>query len=1190
MHKINPYIWIVLAFAMLVMSYAVSYLPFDFTQDKINLPGIQTEIQNIVEDADENLDLILKSNDPWNINTQDDCKYALFRNNKLKYWTSNKINFEQLQQIDRVGIYRLSSRLYFVFFKQEKRQKVYGLIPLKKDFEIQNDFLKNKTFASVYIPDNYRPLQTLSKLKISIKQGGNFYNIYFKKESEDLTKKDWQVFLLIFYLTAILLLSIGVVRVLSFKFKLRDGLKIIILIIYAVLLKRFLLYQEALPFFDQFNLFKPFDFANSWIPSLGMLLIDTILLCSVLLIIIDWLFKRKEVLNKSFYYVFHGLALLSFILTALAVKDIIYNSTVAFSNFETALLGYQEVLVLLVFSLFLLTNMRLLRLSSKHAPKTSYVLNAKVIAFFYVPFFILLLLFDFSLVALFIVANIFIALEREGKINRRTNTFVLLLLSSVLLVLHINQHSEQKEQNTRFLYLDNYQTKNNRLSEYLISQLDQRIKKDSLLMGLIYQFPKSNRKISDYIQMHYLTGYWSKFQSETVVCGSENISNPPTDINSCENFFYKKLNQDAKQVETSNFVSINNYGLEHFLGKYQYIIQPDSNLVDLYIYLKPKEQHENLGYPSILLTQDVDKEIQHRSYSFAKYLDGSLISHNGIYTYKTNFDFPAFEGALSSVKEDAFTHLIEKQQGNAYNVITWKRKTVWSFFIALSYVFILFALVYYLSRFLAVLLGFQKSERYMLKDKLLLSFIGILMMTFVVLAIAIMYRSTNLSEAKQKDILEEKMKSILVELSHKFSKEGGLENLNESVLNYYLTKFSNVFFTDINLFDLNGELIASSRPEVFEKELVGRWMNHSAFKKIDVDKYTSYVHTEKIGTQQYLSAYTPFRNEKNQAIAYLNLPYFAKNDEVQKDITDLITALLNLFVLLFLLTGIFTIFISNRITLPLSFIQQKLKDFRVEKKNEQIYYQSKDEIGALINEYNKTVEELNKNIELLAQKEREGAWREMAKQIAHEIKNPLTPMKLSLQHLKYIWEQGGENREEKTRQTVDLVVRQIDRLAETASAFADFSKMTIAKRHLFDIQKLIREQAELFLSEAEIEILSDAESHMVYADEQQFSRVFQNLLSNAVQASKEEETPHLKIQIHNQKEWIEISVCDNGNGMDEETQKHLFKPYFTTKSSGTGLGLAIVKQIIDNNGGNIRFESEEGRGTCFFINMPQPRS
>ncbi len=110
---------------------------------------------------------------------------------------------------------------------------------------------------------------------------------------------------------------------------------------------------------------------------------------------------------------------------------------------------------------------------------------------------------------------------------------------------------------------------------------------------------------------------------------------------------------------------------------------------------------------------------------------------------------------------------------------------------------------------------------------------------------------------------------------------------------------------------------------------------------------------------------------------------------------------------------------------------------------------------------------------------------------------------------------------------------------------------------------------------------------MVYADEQQFSRVFQNLLSNSVQASKEEEKPHLKIELRHENEWVEISVCDNGNGMDEETQKHLFKPYFTTKSSGTGLGLAIVKQIINNNGGSIRFESEVGRGTCFFISIPQ---
>jgi len=292
-------------------------------------------------------------------------------------------------------------------------------------------------------------------------------------------------------------------------------------------------------------------------------------------------------------------------------------------------------------------------------------------------------------------------------------------------------------------------------------------------------------------------------------------------------------------------------------------------------------------------------------------------------------------------------------------------------------------------------------------------------------------------------------------------------------------------------------------------------------------------------------------------------------------------------VLLFLITGIFTIFITNRITLPLAIIQQKLKDFSLAKKNETIVYKSKDEIGALVTEYNRTVEELNKNMELLAQKEREGAWKEMAKQIAHEIKNPLTPMKLSLQHLKHIWKDDREDKDQKLNDTIDIVVRQIDSLAEIATAFSDFSKMIVASQNSFNVLNLIQDQVELHSNEAEIIVQTEIkEDILVFADEQQISRVFQNILTNAIQAVPEKRDAKINIELSHKDSLILIKICDNGIGMTKEIQEHLFEPNFTTKSSGMGLGLAIVKQIVVNNSGQISFETKEGEGTCFSLLLP----
>lgn len=212
----------------------------------------------------------------------------------------------------------------------------------------------------------------------------------------------------------------------------------------------------------------------------------------------------------------------------------------------------------------------------------------------------------------------------------------------------------------------------------------------------------------------------------------------------------------------------------------------------------------------------------------------------------------------------------------------------------------------------------------------------------------------------------------------------------------------------------------------------------------------------------------------------------------------------------------------------------------------------------------------------------------MAKQIAHEIKNPLTPMKLSLQHLKYIWKDDRESKEDKMYETIDMVVKQIDQLAEIASAFSDFSKMTIAQQETFDIIDLIEEQAGLYSTKANIKVEKEAGiNSQVFADEKQIVRVVQNILSNAIQSVPDGREATVSIAISSNEKTVGVDFCDNGSGMDEETQKHLFEPNFTTKTSGMGLGLAIVKQIVENNSGEISFVTEINIGTCFKLKLPK---
>ena len=1193
--KLNIILWLV-AFFILAISILISRVKPQFIYDSLDTEEIRAEIQSIIDKADSDKNIFFNQSfsnlftvDNLGENTAYEC--VLQEADSIVYWSSNKVDFDKLKTISQPGIYSLSGRIYWLWVEDSLNRKVYYLIPLKRNLEFENSFLQNTSFSNLYIPKNYLPTRTQTDLEIEITVQNQNYKFYFEILESDKILRYWEYILVLFYALSLVLLIFLLFQFLN-KVEWKYYWRIFVWVLLLLLVRLVFLNPSFIPFVNDFYLFKPFDFANSFIPSLGMLVIDAVWLYVLVLYGIKIWSSVQPKFNFTQSLIAQVLGFGFFLILVYSIYGIIINSTSNFIDFDTVLLRYQDILLLLVFGILVLLFIKILLFILHHTLDISAQKFLRFTLVLYLPLLVIFLIFDWHLliIPLFvIVSGWLISLRSNLFFSRQTIRLVLIFLGSIFVVSFVEYISSEKELANKSLRLDNYQVENNRLAEYLLNDLDSKIVSDSVLLGLLYQLPDTSEQyIYDYINIQHFTGFWSQYDEDITICGSSNVFKEPNDINSCRSFFDKKTENSAKVLSSSHFIAITDYGIDNYLGKFQFIKGEDSTLIDLYILLKPKEQQKNLGYPSFLLSQEVDKANEQQYYSFAKYKNGTLASRMGTYNYSLNNPFPKDVKRQDLVKLNGYYHLVEQQAPGVFNVISSKQQTVWDFFIILSYVFVLYAAVFYFVELLSLFAMFEFIWINSLKDKLRLSFLGLLVVTFIVVAAAVISKSTDLSEQKQKNILNEKMQSVLVELMHKLSQSEELQNLNIEYLNYLFVKFSNVFFTDINLYDLSGKLIASSRAEVFEKGLIGNRMNSTAFATMAIEKKSEFIHIEKIGKQQYLSAYIPFRNSQNNTIAYLNLPYFAKDKEIQSDVTTLVTAFLNIFVLLFLITGIFTIFITNRITLPLAIIQQKLKDFSLGRKNETIVYKSKDEIGALVAEYNRTVEELNKNIELLAQKEREGAWKEMAKQIAHEIKNPLTPMKLSLQHLKHIWKDDRPGKDEKLNDTVDLLVRQIDNLAEIATAFSDFSKMIVATQRKFNITDLIQDQVELYSKEAKIVIQTNFNNDvLVFADEQQISRVIQNLLKNAIQAALGEVESVINIEIVKNDDLILIKICDNGVGMNQDIQEHLFEPNFTTKNSGMGLGLAIVKQIVENNSGKITFETKEGKGTCFSLFLPK---
>jgi len=475
------------------------------------------------------------------------------------------------------------------------------------------------------------------------------------------------------------------------------------------------------------------------------------------------------------------------------------------------------------------------------------------------------------------------------------------------------------------------------------------------------------------------------------------------------------------------------------------------------------------------------------------------------------------------------------------------------------------------------------------KNRVQISMISVVLLSFVFIGGGAVYYIVSIYNNKNLDNITEKTHSVLIEMERKFSFLKELTpDLNDQ-FSEQLVRYSNIFFTDVNLYDVNGNLLASSRPKIFDEGLVSKNMNTEAYVQLKSYEKNLFVHNESIGKLNYLSAYIPFRNNDNHIIAFLNLPYFAKQSELKKEISSFLVKFINIYVLLIAVAILIALIISNRITKPLRLIRANISQIMLGKSNEKIRWTKKDEIGSLIKEYNRMIDELEKSAELLAKSERESAWREMAKQVAHEIKNPLTPMKLSVQHLQKSWLDKADNWDERLDKFSKTIIEQIDSLSVIASEFSNFAKMPKSSNEVIELSELIQSTIELYKNFDNITInfvKDNLKKYFVFADKKQLLRVFNNLIKNSMQAFDDLQKGIINISINNNIDYYKISISDNGTGISKEQLNKIFSPNFTTKTGGMGLGLAMVKSIIESANGSISFYSEEGIGTTFDIMLP----
>ena len=770
-----------------------------------------------------------------------------------------------------------------------------------------------------------------------------------------------------------------------------------------------------------------------------------------------------------------------------------------------------------------------------------------------------------------------------------------LLVFALYTVVFITSTSNQKDRETRKVLALNLANERDQIAEMLLEGIEQEIEQDTVVRDLLTWHHQNEGAILEHLQMNYFSGYFRKYDLDISVCDPNDdltlLLENSAEVVHCYTFFNDLFGMDGTQLQNSRFYFIDNLGGQiRYVGQFVFNKTDWENEVSLFIYIDSKLVSQELGYPELLLDSRMNRSTVLSDYSYSKYKDDNLMTRSGEFSYQ--LVFPSY---WKSDKEFFFTsdsnyeHLIYFIDSSTAIVISNTKSRFIDVLASFSYIFVFYYILYTLVLFILQFPENIKGFNYDFKNKIKFSMIGVLLLSLIIVGFGTIYYNINQFERNLYESIGEKIQSVLVEMEHKLGGEFELNEDYSDYLNYLLTKFSNVFYIDINLYDVKGNLLASSRSQIFEKGLMGNKMDIDAYKEMVIHKSGKFIHKESIGKLSYYSAYVPFKNDENELLAYLNLPYFTKQSELRKEIYTIVVAVVNIYFFLILLSIVVAIFVSNNITKPLELIQERFRAIDLGKQNEPIAYNSNDEIGSLIREYNRMVSELSDNAEKLAKSERESAWREMAKQIAHEIKNPLTPMKLSVQYLQKAWKDEIPDFDKRLEKFSNSLISQINNLSSIATEFSNFAKMPRARAEEVNIIAKLSDSINLLESTENVQFETDfkgIEELYVFADKEQVLIVFSNLIQNGIQAVPKGREAVIKIKAEEIKDNVKISITDNGSGVPEELKDKLFIPNFTTKSSGMGLGLAIVKNIIVNAGGEIWYETQMDVGTTFYVTFP----
>jgi signal transduction histidine kinase len=1096
-----------------------------------------------------------------------------------------------------------------------------ALIPIKWNYIITNEYLKNTFVNDPGAGQQYDifPGESVEGNIRSIHGGPLFYLVQKPKPTN---VKD-NAFSIGFRLVAALLVLLFVHLCAVYIAEHKRFLTTAIFLISAILFLRLLSYIFPIPFnMRQLELFDPTIYGSNFIMrSLGDLLINASLFAWIILFLRYQLHEKKISLQLSFpYHRWVVLGIGSIIIVAATfigsnvIRSLIADSQISFDviNFFSlniySVIGFIVLCCIAIGYYFLCQSVLYLVKPFFSYRFVELYLCIAVTGLLALTFGLGDLQGGFAVYALlwlmlflFLLNNSYLDLLASRMVSSRLVFWLFFFSVSITAVIIIENN--EKELRNRQHYAEILATKTDPTSESLLNSMlsDFRI---NFLSGNFSRLKnqQSNKFLKDSLVNNNFSGYTNRYDTR-VYSFDEKEYALFNDDNTSYNQLNTILNTQAKSTGVEGL-----YYYDESFDRFSYISKKSitdysGNLLGtIFILVTPKRIKSEMLYPE-LFSKGTQNAIENSPvYAFAIYNKGKLISSHNDYPFATSMPRQNFLGKeYNLIHKQHYDELWYNAGAEKYIVIVKENRVSLESITLFSYLFCSFLLLtaffWLMNVFISSRLNPRKLRSYWqmtIRNQIHGIIIFISAASFLVIGVATIYFFISRYENNNREKLSRAIQIMKNQVSNSLLEGWRLndslslkDNTGTQAVEKSIINIAEIHGVDVNIYDLKGDLRFSSLPLPYVKGIVSTRMEPIAYIHLSNQKEVQYFQKEHIGNLHFVSSYVPVLDAGGNAYAYLNIPYFTSQSKLQQEIANFLVTIINLNAFIFLIAGIVALFITTRITNSFAVIGEQMKKINLGTINEAIIWHRQDEIGSLVNEYNKMLGKLDESAAALAKTEREGAWREMAKQVAHEIKNPLTPMKLSMQFLQRSIENDAPDVKQLTINVAKTLVEQIDHLSQIASEFSQFANIENAKKERLNINESLLSIKQLYDGNERIRMrwnLLD-KAVFIHADKTHINRLFTNLIQNAIQAVPENKVPKIAIEETFKEDKLLIKIRDNGEGIPENSKDRIFTPNFTTKTSGTGLGLAMCKRIVEQSNGTIWFETSE-EGTTFFILFP----